>query len=217
MKLRAAIFDIDGTMIDNNKFHLQAWREYLQNIGKEISDEEYKENISGRTNHDAVEYIYGRKMSKPEAETFYLEKEKIYRRLFAPVIKPIEGLEYLLEQLHRQNIVMAIATSGIMVNIDFMFQHLPIRQYFKEIIYSKHVSKGKPDPEIYTVTAEKLGMEPNACIVFEDSLAGVQSAKSAGMKVVALTTTHSPKELHEADKIVKDYTELSVDMLDTLL
>jgi beta-phosphoglucomutase len=217
MRLKAAIFDIDGTMIDNNAYHLQAWREYLQNIGRQVTDQEYKANINGRTNHDAVEYIYGRSMSVQEAEKFYLEKERIYRRLYAPDIKPVAGLEYLLQQLQQTGVSMAIATSGIMVNIDFLFQHIPIKEFFSEIVYSKHIQKGKPDPEIYNITAQKLAADAADCIVFEDSIAGIQAAKSAGMKVVAITTTHPADELRQADKIVSDFSELSVDMLDTLL
>lgn len=216
MTFEAAIFDIDGTMIDNNEFHLKAWRQYLKEIGREMSDEEYKENINGKTNQDATEYIYGKKLSKEEAEKYYLKKEEIYRQMYAPHIKPVEGLLELLQLLQSKNIPIAIATSGIMVNIDFMFEHIPMRQYFKEIIYSEDIKKGKPDPEIFLKAAEALNVDPAKCVVFEDSLAGVEAGKAAGMKVVAVTTTHPKDELNDADEVVSDFTSVTVERLNGL-
>lgn len=78
-----------GTLLDNNEYHLKSWKQYLKENGKEISDEDYKENISGRTNKDAVEHIYDKKMTEEEAAKYYLKKEEIYRNMFAPVIAPI--------------------------------------------------------------------------------------------------------------------------------
>lgn len=108
---------------------------------------------------------------------------------------------------------MAIATSGIQVNIDFMFAHVPIKKYFKKIISSADIRMGKPDPEIFLKTAEALHTAPEDCIIFEDSIAGVRAGKAAGMKVVALTTSHRPEQLKEADMIIKDYTEIDFERL----
>lgn len=208
MGVTTAIFDLDGTLIDNNAFHLQSWKQYLKEIGKLISEEEYKKHINGRTNKDAIEYIYGRKMSADEAMIYTLEKEAIYRSLYQPHIQPVAGLLQLLQELQELHVPMAIATSGIPVNIEFMFQHIPIKQYFKEIVHSAHIQKGKPDPEIYFKTAELLQVNPEHCLVFEDAVVGVQAAKKAGMKVIAVTTTHTAEELKEADSIITDYTVL---------
>src|SRR5690349_9476868 len=131
MALAAAIFDLDGTLIDNNLYHIKAWKEYLKRMGRELSDEEYKINFNGRTNRDVVEYLQRRKMTDEEAAPYYLEKEAMYRELYQPHITPIPGLIELLKQLKANNIPMAIATSGITVNIEFMFNHLPIKEYFK--------------------------------------------------------------------------------------
>jgi beta-phosphoglucomutase len=215
-ELKAVLFDLDGTLLDNNEVHYKAWKKYLKDNGKEISDEDFKENISGRTNQDAVEYVYDKKMSKEEAEKYYLKKEEIYREMFAPDIKAINGLEAFLEDLKNNGVTMAIATSGIKVNIDFMFDHVPIKQYFKEIVDANDIKKGKPEPEIFLKTAEELGFSGQQCIVFEDSIAGVQAGKAAGMKVVALTTTHTPEELSEADLVIKDYTEIDFSKLKSI-
>jgi beta-phosphoglucomutase-like phosphatase (HAD superfamily) len=91
------------------------------------------------------------------------------------------------------------------VNIDFMFEHIPIKQYFKVVVNSAHISKGKPDPEIYIKTANLLNVPPANCLVFEDATVGVMAAKKAGMRVIALTTTQLKEELTEADMIIDNY------------
>lgn len=209
MEVKAAIFDLDGTLIDNNAFHLQTWKLYLKKAGIDISEENYRKHINGRTNKDALEYIYNRKMTADEAMHYALEKEALYREIYQPHIKPVAGLTALLESFHNRNIPMAIATSGIQVNIDFMFEHIPIRNYFSIIVNSAHISKGKPDPEIYTKTATLLQVPPANCLVFEDAAVGVQSAKAAGMNVIALTTTQSASELSQADLVIPDFSALT--------
>ncbi|WP_018616507.1 HAD family hydrolase [Segetibacter koreensis] len=215
-EIKAVIFDLDGTLLDNNEVHLKAWKKYLKDSGMEISDEDFKENISGRTNKDAVSHIYKKDMKEDEASKYYLKKEEIYRKMYKKNIAPIAGLHEFLENLHNHNVTMAIATSGIQVNIDFMFEHVPIKKYFKEIISSGDITKGKPDPQIFTKTAAALHIARENCIVFEDSMPGVKAGKAAGMKVVALTTSHNPEELQEADMIIKDYTEITFDRLMSL-
>ncbi len=202
---KAAIFDLDGTLLDNNSYHLQSWLEYLKAIGRTISEEEYNANINGRTNKDVIQYIYNRQMPEEEILKYTLEKEALYRKLYKPFIKPLAGLIDFLEILKSKSIPMAIATSGIQPNIDFMFEEVPIKQYFKEVVNSSHITKGKPDPEIYLKVASLLQISPKNCLVFEDAVVGIKSAKAAGMKVIAVATTQPKEELSLADMIIDDY------------
>ena len=204
------IFDLDGTLIDNNSFHLKAWQAFYKKRNRSLTEEEYKQHFNGKTNVDVLAHVFEDPLSPEENERYTHEKEDLYREIYKPHIKPVKGLVNLLEQIHIARIPMAIATSGIKVNIDYMFEHVAIRHYFKEVIYSKDIKRGKPDPEIYFVTAKKLNVHPENCIVFEDSVPGIQSAKAASMKVIAITTTHTPEELHPADKLIHDYDEISI-------
>jgi beta-phosphoglucomutase family hydrolase len=203
--VKAVIFDLDGTLVDNNSYHLETWKKYVKNMGRNISEEEYNANINGRTNRDVIEYVFGRKMNDEEIVKYSLEKEALYREIYQPYIKPVSGLMELLEIFDSKNILMAIATSGIQPNIDFMFEHIPIKKYFKTVVNSSHITKGKPDPEIYLKAASILNVPPKNCLVFEDAVVGIKSAKAAGMKVIAIATTQPKKELSIADMIIDDY------------
>jgi len=205
---KAVIFDLDGTMLDNNPYHLKAFKKYLQKNNREMSDEEYNRNINGRTNKDVMEYIYQKKLSEEELLHFVQEKESLYRELYKDDIAPVKGLMELLRLLDKNNIPMGIATSGIQVNIDFMFVNVPVKKYFKTVVNSSHIKKGKPDPEIFLKTADALHVVAAECLVFEDSIVGITAAKAAGMKVIAIATTHQKEELAIADMIIDDYTQL---------
>lgn len=208
LQIQAAIFDLDGTLVDNNAYHLASWRKYLEEKKIHISEENYRQYINGRTNKDAIEYIYQRKMTDEEAMVYALEKEAVYRKMYAPHIKPVNGLLPLLTLLQSSGIKIGMATSGVPVNIEFLFQHIPIKNYFTAIVHSHHITKGKPDPEIYLKAAEELQVPSKHCIAFEDAAVGVAAAKAAGMYTIALLTTQTQKELKAADLIIKDFTGL---------
>lgn len=205
---KAVIFDLDGTLLDNNSYHLQSWLTYLNEKKIKLTRQEFDANMNGRTNKDAIEYLFGKGLSPENITRITEEKEAVYRKIYAPYIREVEGLTSLLEFLKSEKIKMAIATSGIQPNIDFMFSYLAIKKYFEVIVNSSHIKNGKPDPEIYRVTAEKLQIPTAHCLVFEDSLPGIESALKAGMKVIALATSHAPDELEKADGVINTYEDL---------
>jgi beta-phosphoglucomutase-like phosphatase (HAD superfamily) len=96
----------------------------------------------------------------------------------------------------------------VQVNIDFMFDNVQIKKYFRKVVNSSDIQNGKPDPEIFLKAAEFLDVDPKLCLVFEDAVVGVKAARGAGMKVIAVLTTHSREELEDADEIIDDYKEL---------
>ncbi len=213
----AALFDMDGTLINNNPYHLASWQELFKRHGKPpVSQQTFNEYISGVPSAVVIRKFFDDVHSDEEFQQLTDERNGIYYNLYRPYIAPVNGLENLLAELKNAGWKLAIASSAIQRNIDFILDSVPIRQYFEVIMNSTQVHKPKPDPQIFLKAAEKLQVPPVHCVVFEDSLSGVKAAGSAGMKVVALTTTHKAGELHPVDLVVDDYTGLSAQKLANL-
>jgi beta-phosphoglucomutase len=209
-QMEAAIFDMDGTMVRNMTYHKKAWQEYLAQHGIHLSEDEFREKISGKKNDQIFELVFGRKLSEEELAKYTAEKEQLYRDLYAPDIKEVEGLTSLITALCDRNIKIAIATTSPAANRQFVLKSLGLENKFQVILGDEHVRRGKPDPEIYISTANELSVPPSKCVVFEDSPPGVQSGKAAGMTVVGLLTSHSAEELPGADYLIRDFTGISI-------
>jgi HAD superfamily hydrolase (TIGR01509 family) len=207
---KAGIFDMDGTMINNMAHHKRAWQAFLKQHDITLTEEEFRNKISGKKNDQIFELVFGRKLNKNEELKYTEEKEAMYRELFKPDIKEIAGLTKLIETLHAHGIKTAIATTAPAKNRDFALKELDLDGKFEVILGDEHVSKGKPHPEIYESTAKQLGVAPEDCLVFEDTPSGVASGKSAGMTVVGILSSHSANELHDADYVVSDFTVIQL-------
>lgn len=196
-------------MIDNMPYHRKAWIAFAKKYGKELTEDEFHEKFSGKKNDYIIPTLLGREVSKEEIEKYTFEKETLYQELYRVECQEIKGLKTLIDVLKRKGLKLAIATTAPEMNRTFILSELGLTNTFSVILGDEHVTRGKPDPEIYLKTAEKLGVKPEECLVFEDSPVGVESAKRAGMKVVGIMTTHTAEELEKTDVLVNDFTELS--------
>lgn len=188
------IFDMDGVVVDNAVWHLEAFAEFGKRHGLVQTKEEYTKYF-GNTNQTIMNSLFNTQLPFDKLDALAKEKEIIYRELYRPFIKPVEGLPVFLKNAADLAIPIALATSAPLENVDFTLDSTGLRKYFSIISDASMVKNGKPDPEIYLLTAAKLGVQPSDCIVFEDSIAGIQSACSAGMRVIGVATTHKPEEL----------------------
>jgi beta-phosphoglucomutase family hydrolase len=188
------IFDMDGVIVDNHQWHFKAWVEFGLQHGIKITKEEFSRHF-GSTNELIITGLFGNNFSSEEIIALGEEKEAIYRQLYKPVIKPVEGLKGFLQYLKDNGIPIALATSAPGSNVEFTLDATGLKDFFNVITDSSMVSRGKPDPEVYLVTAAKLGVAPAECVVFEDSVAGIQSALNAGMHVIGVATTLKSEEL----------------------
>ncbi|MBL8121541.1 HAD family phosphatase [Candidatus Saccharibacteria bacterium] len=209
-KVRAVIFDMDGTMIDNMAYHKKAWRAFLKQHHMDVSDEEFRRKVSGKKNDQIFRTLFQRDLSQHELEAYADEKEALYRKLYEPEIREVEGLVRLVHQLYEHDIQTAIATTAPAKNREFGLRALGLENAFDIILGEEHVMQGKPHPEIYLKAAIKLGVDPAECLVLEDSPPGVQSAKAAGMTCVGILTSHSAEDIHESDATENDFTEITV-------
>ena len=210
----AAIFDMDGTLIDNTPYHFKSWQMMYAKYGKgELSKQTYYTVISGVPVLETIRRVFGEGRNEEELKALFNEKEAFYRESYAPYIRPINGLENFLAELKSAGVKIAMGTSATQEDIDFVFNHIAIQDYFDVIINSTMVTKPKPDPQVYLRAAEKINMPPAKCVVFEDSLAGIKSGNSAGMKVIGITTGHTADELQPVNLVIDDYTGLTVEKI----
>jgi beta-phosphoglucomutase len=216
LKNFTAIFDMDGTLVDNTPYHFKSWQAFYKKHGLgELEQSTYKTSISGVP---IIETLRGLFPDADEAtlKGYLNEKETYYREIYAPFLRPINGLENFLLELKGADIKMAMASSATMEDINFILNKIPIRDDFEAIIDGSWVTKGKPNPQIFLKAAEELNADPANCVVFEDSLAGIKAANAAGMKVVGITTGHAAAQLQPSNLVIDDYSTLTVQQLAAL-
>lgn len=206
-------------MVNNLEVHREAFAEFFRRYGVERSFDELS-RVFGMGNDD----IMGELMPRDIVERVGIrelgyEKEAIYREIYAPRIVPQPGLLEFLAESEREGLRSAVGSSGYRANVDFVLERCNIGRYFSAAVAGDEVTRCKPDPEIYLTAAAKLGLEPHECVVFEDAEAGIESAKRAGIKVVALATTFDRAFLAktDADAIVNDFRDVNVAILRRLV
>jgi beta-phosphoglucomutase len=204
----AVIFDMDGVIVDNMEYHKRAWGVFLKKYAPDVELEEFSRHF-GKVNKDLLKIVFKKEVSAGEEALFGEEKEAIYREIYADHIVPTAGLVDFLSTLKKNEVKTAVATAAPRINMDFVFEKTGLRHYFDILIDASEVMKGKPDPEIYLKAAENLDCPPKRCLVFEDSMPGIQAAQKAGMKVIALATSHPAERLRSAERVVKNFTEIS--------
>ena len=208
-KMKAYIFDMDGTMIDNVPYHVKAWKEFSRKYGHELSERDIV-GWMGMTNRAYQERILGRQVDDEESRRMSEEKEIIYRELYRPHMKPAPGLVELLDRAQAKGVRLAVASGAPKGNINFILDGLDLRRYFPVLVDDSVYSRGKPDPECFLTAAKMLGVEPRDCTVFEDAVKGVQAGKAAGMEVVAMTLYTPAEELLAAgaDRAIASFAEM---------
>ena len=209
---KAAIFDMDGVLVVNMHFHELAFYEFGKRHGIEITREFFIERICGNTNQRIMSILFD-DLSEAYNQRFSDEKEAIYRELYVPHLKPANGLLVFLQSLHAQNIPMAIASNAPKENIDFIIEALNLGKYFSVQLHVNSVANPKPAPDMFLRAAHMLDVAPGNCVVFEDAPGGIRAAKVAGMKAVALLTTHTKEEFADVDLFVGDFDGLLFDVI----
>lgn len=199
----AFIFDMDGTLVDNMNVHMRVWIEILGRLGIRVTPEEYQRQAMGKTNRQILRQLVGDHLTDEDIAEYAERKESVYREKYGPHIKPMNGLIDFLRGCRRLEIPLALATSAPRLNIEFVLGRLGIETHFRVIVSAEEVERGKPDPEMFLTAAQRLGVEPNGCLVFEDSLFGIEAAHRAGMKSVAITTTSDAGDFEQSPGVIR--------------
>lgn len=195
MRVRGLIFDMDGTMIDSMPYHAQSWIEFARRHGLDIEVDELLRRTTGRTGAECMAELFGRPIEREQAWTLVREKEAIYRALFAPVFREVAGFSRFSAAAAGRGLKLGVGTAGDQHNIAFAFSHLRMDPVPSAVVGGDEGLPGKPEPAIFLEAARRLGVEPRECIVFEDAPFGIEAARRAGMRAVALCTSHPAHDL----------------------
>jgi beta-phosphoglucomutase family hydrolase len=213
---RAFIFDMDGTLVDDTRFHLQAWLQLLAELGVQVTAEEFHLWSSGKTNGQILQHVLGPGLPEGEITEIAERKEARFRAAYRPHRKLVAGLDRFLREASHLGVPMAVATSAGRVNIEFILEGVRIGHHFRAIVSGEEIERGKPNPEVFLLAAQRLGVAAARCLVFEDSPGGIEAAYRAGMKAVAVTTSFSTEVLGRLPgvvQVVRDFTSLRPGLL----
>ena len=214
---KAFIFDLNGTMVDDMKYHNIAWHTILNDdLKANLTRQQVARQMYGK-NEELLERVFGKDhFTQQQMDDIAIKKERSYQAAFKPHLQLIAGLPAFLEKAEKNNIPMAIGSAAIPFNIDFVLDNLHLRHYFKAIVSAAEVVISKPHPETFLLAAKQLGVPPTDCIVFEDAPKGVEAALNAGMPCVVLTTMHEKEEFQKYPNVLRyiaDYTDPSLEEL----
>ncbi len=223
--LRAVIFDFDGVITDSEILHLRAFNQSLAQYGIEITKNDYYTMYLGFNDTDCYKLLIEKgllKMDEQQINTLMIQKKKIFEQLAKAEGKMIEGVRDFLNMLEQNNIPMAICSGSLLTEVEMVLDEARLRHLFEVVVSGEQVRKGKPDPEGFLLSLQRLNenrenpITANQCVVIEDSHWGLEAAKAAGMHTIAVTNSYDAEQLGMAEKIVDRLSELTIDDLQQL-
>lgn len=208
--MSAAIFDMDGVLIDSGAHHRHAWRALLAELGAEPAHPEHWRLTIGRPSEEAIPLLLGRRMSGAEARRLARRKRDLYQERAQTGMEPVPGVPEFLHALERQHVPRAVGTSASRWDAERLLDDLGLLRFFDVVVTADDVMLGKPDPEVWAQAARRLRVTPSHCVVFEDAPVGIQAARAAGMRAIGVTTAHTDAELLAAgaDHTIPDFQGL---------
>ncbi len=212
------IFDLDGTIVDSTAHYRETWAELIRELAPEEKQETEAahdpEIFLRRATRDNLRALLGENVAAGELEEQVARQAAMGRaKMRARGVQAHDGMPELIRALHTRGVQLGLATAAERPNAEWTLEQLDLREFFDVVVVDRDVAHGKPAPDIYVETMRQLGVDAQHCAVMEDSATGVRAAKAAGLRVIAVVTTHSRRELQQAgaDKIVERATELSAD------
>jgi beta-phosphoglucomutase-like phosphatase (HAD superfamily) len=196
MRTEALIFDMDGTMIDSMPFHRTSWIDFAASHGLSMPIDELMRRTTGRTGAECMQELFGRPIAHEESLMLVRQKESLYRKAFAPpAFREVAGFRAFASHARSLGLKLGVGTAGDAHNIAFALEHLALPEAPHAIVGGDEGLPGKPEPAIFLEVARRLNVSPEHCIVFEDAPLGIEAARRAGMRAVAVCTGHAAEEL----------------------
>ncbi len=202
------LWDMDGVLVDTGEFHYRSWEQILAEAGVPFDRERFQA-VFGKNNTDTLAFFLGHSPDAGQLRRVSERKERLFRQLIHGHAQALPGVRLWLERLRSLGARQVVASSAPQENIDFLVDELGLRPYFVALL-AGHGMPGKPDPTIFLQAAGILGLMPGHCIVIEDSLPGLEAARRAGMKCIAVATTNPAEALAGAELVVERLDQLKV-------
>jgi beta-phosphoglucomutase len=204
---------VDGTLVDTAELHFRAWVELAAAIEKPFTQADFTATF-GRRNPEIIRALFDPTADEAMVADLGETKEQIYRATARREgIRLLPGVRELLDGIRLLGWRQAVGSSAPRANLELILSVTETGSYFDAVVAAEDTTRGKPDPQVFQVAAEKLGVPADQCVVFEDAVAGVQAAKAAGMKCVAVRFVgHHPAEVLQAagaDRVVECLTEIN--------
>lgn len=209
------IFDMDGVLVDSARAHFKSWRLLAEECGTTVTDEQFSATF-GRHNGDIIPFLFGA-VSGARLSELADRKETIYRDLIRAAPPLVEGAAGLLDGLHASGVRLAVGSSGPPANIRLVLEALGAIDKIDVIVSGDDVERGKPDPEVFRLACDQLDLPATDCVVIEDAPVGIQAARAAGAKTVAVLIYHPVEAFDGPDKTVRSLGELDVGALISLV
>ncbi|MFC1698298.1 HAD family hydrolase [Nanoarchaeota archaeon] len=207
--IRAFIFDMDGVIVDSEGIMTPIIVKMLKNYGITISEEDLRKSMGQRLD-ETVLRIAEEQNKTIDIDEFMEKRDNLYKLLAKDKLKIFPEAVELIKKLKEQNFLVAVSTSGNRIKANINVGIAQIKDYLDAVTNGDEVEHSKPDPHIYSITAEKLQVPPEDCIVIEDTPNGITAAKRAGMKCIGITNSFSKDKLEEADIIVDNLNEINI-------
>lgn len=210
----AVIFDVDGVLVDSYQVHFQSWQRVAAEYELELTEDQFAAMFGRTSRENIVEFWGSEQLSEDQITQLDRSKEAAYRELVAVDFPAMDGAVELIRSLYDSGFALAVGSSAPPDNVDLTLEKLGTRALFDAVVTRADVTRGKPDPQVFLIAAERLGVLPKRCAVIEDSPAGITAANAAGMTSIALVSTgHEDESLAAADLRVHSLRELSVDRI----
>jgi len=210
---KAAIWDVDGTLVDTAELHFKAWQDICREHGRDFTRDDFAATF-GQRNPEIIHILFGDRFDAEEIAALGDRKEVLYRQAAGEGVVLLPGVRKLVEDLHTAGFSQAIGSSAPHANLELILRLTGIERFFGAVVGSEDTQRGKPDPQVFLVAAQRLGVAPAHCVVFEDAVAGVQAARAGGMKCVAVRFVghHPEAALRQAgaDVVVETLERISV-------
>jgi|SRR5690606_18242180 len=208
MKNFAAIFDMDGVIAHTNPYHAKAFEVFFDRHKISYNEQQFEQHMYGKHNSYIFSHFFGRKIFGEELLSLEDEKEGLFREIYKSEAKSLPYLQEFLTDLKEHDFKLGVATSAPRANMDLILDALAIRPFFQSTLGSENVSLHKPHPEVYLKSAANLGVDPQHCMVFEDSFSGVTAGLNAGMQVVGVLSSHKQEELPVCTSYIPHYKHI---------